>query len=313
MRIGIDPKVDYAFRRLFGHPKNGLLLCSLLNAILKWPEGRQIVVAVVRNPFLAQETFDGKSVVLDIRAQDQLGRTYNIEMQIRRHLSLEERVLFYWSSLYSQQLNYGENYTHLKPTISVLLMGDVLFPKLPDGHNRFRLWDDSQQQLFSEHLDIHVVELAKFSGELEAAQSELERWVYFLKHADDVEFETWREKMPNTVFEQAAEELRQMAMNPLERERYEARLKGLRDYSTDMQGEREEGIEQGLEQGLELGELRTTIRFLEFALRRPVSSLVDLSTRTLVDLRQQAAALTSAANEAGIAMPPTEFSTPKSP
>ena len=56
MRIGIDPKVDYAFKRLFGHSKNGLLLCSLLNAILQWPPGRQIVVAIVLNPFIVQET-----------------------------------------------------------------------------------------------------------------------------------------------------------------------------------------------------------------------------------------------------------------
>ena len=113
--------------------------------------------------------------------------------------------------------------------------------------------------------------------------------------------------MPNTVFELAAEELRQMAMNPLERERYDARLKGLRDYSTDMQSEREEGLKVGREEG----ELRTTIRFLEFALRRPVSSLNELTTRSLDELRQQAAALTDAANEAGIEIPPTELSTSK--
>ena len=303
MRIGIDPKVDYAFKRLFGHSKNGLLLCSLLNAILQWPPGRQIVVAIVLNPFIVQETFDGKSVVLDIRAQDQLGRWYNIEMQIRGHANLEERVLFYWSSLYSQQLKYGENYTKLKPTISVLLMGDVLFPNLPDGHNRFRLWDDSKQQLFSEHLDIHVVELAKFSGELEDAQSELERWVYFLKHAEDVEFEIWREKMPNTVFELAAEELRQMAMNPLERERYDARLKGLRDYSTDMQFEREDGLQAGLEKGLELGRLQTSIAFLEMLLQLPATLPDDLANRTLDDLRLQQATLMETAREKGLSLP----------
>jgi hypothetical protein len=35
MILGIDPKVDYAFKRLFGREQNVALLISLLNAVLQ--------------------------------------------------------------------------------------------------------------------------------------------------------------------------------------------------------------------------------------------------------------------------------------
>ncbi len=35
MRIGIEPTVDYAFKRLFGDPNHGAVLLHLLNAILE--------------------------------------------------------------------------------------------------------------------------------------------------------------------------------------------------------------------------------------------------------------------------------------
>ena len=48
---GIDPKVDYAFKRLFGSPANSSLLISLLNAVLAFPAARQIASVEILNPF----------------------------------------------------------------------------------------------------------------------------------------------------------------------------------------------------------------------------------------------------------------------
>ena len=39
---GIDPKVDYAFKRLFGHEHNVSMLMHMLNAILQLPPGSRI-------------------------------------------------------------------------------------------------------------------------------------------------------------------------------------------------------------------------------------------------------------------------------
>ena len=97
MQIGVDPKVDYAFKRVFGHENNTDILCSLLNAVLNPPADQRLVSAQVLNPFLDQDTDDDKLAILDIKARDQLGRLYNIEMQMRSVRFLRERILYYWT------------------------------------------------------------------------------------------------------------------------------------------------------------------------------------------------------------------------
>ncbi|HZU39362.1 MAG TPA: PD-(D/E)XK nuclease family transposase [Gemmataceae bacterium] len=60
MIIGIDPKVDYAFKRLFGRKQNTRLLISLLNAVLDPPLGAEVAAVELLPPF--QEDGNGAAV-----------------------------------------------------------------------------------------------------------------------------------------------------------------------------------------------------------------------------------------------------------
>ncbi len=97
MPIGIDPKVDFAFKYVFGREQNEPLLVLLLNAILDPAPDRRLVSLTILNPLLPQDRTDDKLSILDIRARDSLGRTYNVEMQLLKHKYLKERVLYYWA------------------------------------------------------------------------------------------------------------------------------------------------------------------------------------------------------------------------
>lgn len=52
---GIDPKVDYAFKRLFGLERNRTLLIHLLHAILQPTPEERIVTLEILNPFSDKE------------------------------------------------------------------------------------------------------------------------------------------------------------------------------------------------------------------------------------------------------------------
>ena len=80
MMLGVDPKVDYAFKRLFGTPANVFLLIDLLNAVLNLLYGRQIATLEIQNPFNDKEFTNDKLSVVDIKPRDQEGRLFNIEM-----------------------------------------------------------------------------------------------------------------------------------------------------------------------------------------------------------------------------------------
>ena len=95
--MGIDPKVDYAFKRVFGRdlPLNHQLLISLLNAVLRLPVGKQIIAVQVLNPFHDRETLVDRLAVVDLKVKDQLGRQYTVEMQMLLHPFFPERLLYY--------------------------------------------------------------------------------------------------------------------------------------------------------------------------------------------------------------------------
>lgn len=79
MAIGIRPTVDYAFKLLFGSPEHSRVTLHFLNAILCHVP--RITEITIQNPFLGKDNEDDKLSVLDIRATDEHGRQFNIEMQ----------------------------------------------------------------------------------------------------------------------------------------------------------------------------------------------------------------------------------------
>ncbi|WP_254508313.1 Rpn family recombination-promoting nuclease/putative transposase [Anatilimnocola floriformis] len=133
---GIDPKVDYAFKKLLGSESSADLLISFLNAVLsrEYPgldprQHRRIEQVEILNPFQPQETDLDKYSVLDVKARDDQGKLYNIEMQMLNSSFLTSRLLYYWARLYEDQLDAGQEYDELCPAISVCICDFTLFPQ----------------------------------------------------------------------------------------------------------------------------------------------------------------------------------------
>ena len=95
MGTGIDPKVDYAFKRVFGSEENRNVLLHLLNALLEDSLPQKIREVELLNPFSDRDAENDKLSVLDIKARDEAGREYLIEMQLFTHASFPERLLYY--------------------------------------------------------------------------------------------------------------------------------------------------------------------------------------------------------------------------
>ncbi len=296
MPIGIEPTIDYAFKRVFGRQENEESLCSLLNAVLRRPVGRRIESVVILNPFLPLEAFDDKLSVLDIKARDESGRMFNIEMQIRLHHALRERVLFYWAKLYTEQLSEGEDYAELRPTISVLVLDDILFPELSGPHHRFRLCEESRGTVFSDQIELHVLELPKFDKPLPELADDLDKWLFFLRHAATLDLNQWPLELAASPWQRAGKELTMLAQTDIEREKYEARRKGQLDYTTDMRAERRMGQAEGEARG----EAMATIRLLQRLLKRPVITSEEFGAMSIEELTALEAKLTATARQSGI-------------
>jgi len=78
----LNPKTDFAFKRIFGSERSHDILLSLLNAILGLQAPYRIVALTLLDPYLAPKIRGMKDTYLDVRARDERGHWYIIEMQV---------------------------------------------------------------------------------------------------------------------------------------------------------------------------------------------------------------------------------------
>jgi predicted transposase/invertase (TIGR01784 family) len=300
MILGIDPKVDYAFKHVFGREGTRPILIHALDSVLSPAPSHEIEDVELLNPFNPKEALDDKLSILDIKARDQAGRQFNLEMQMLAFRYYEKRILYYWAKLHQPQLHEGQDYLQLKPTISISFLDHVLFPDVPGYHLRFRLLEKSQHFPFTEDLEFHLLELPKFTKSAEELSSDLDRWLYFLRHAEKIDTAAVPAALQQEpLVLRALEELQMLAQTDLERERYEARRKALLDYNTAVKVARMEGREEGREEGRVKGreeglmEGRAEgeigrIHLCERLLNRPLTPTEQLVSRSLEDMIQLA-------------------------
>ncbi len=281
---GLDPKVDYAFKKVFGSEANTPVLLNLLDAVLKPPPDQRLVSVEILNPFNDKEALDDKLSILDIKARDQQGRLYNVEMQMLAPWVYPQRVLYYWAVLHSQQLREGVDYAALQPTISISFVNSVLFAQTPDYHLDFQLRSSRHPELiFSPQQAIHVLELPKFRLTAEELADPLDVWCYFLVHGIDLDTEKLPVALRIPPVQRAMEVLQMLTQSDLERERYQARLKAQRDQFSYLKIAREEGVEQGKTIG--------RIHLCQELLKLPLTPPEELLALPLAELQARAAAL----------------------
>src|SRR6266478_175758 len=189
MILGIDPKVDYAFKHLLGREATRPILIDVLESVLQPSAGHHIQDIELLNPFNPKEGLDDKLSILDIKARDQGGRQFNVEMQMLAVRYYHKRILYYACKLHQQQLHEGQDYLELKPTISISFLDHVLFPELTHYHVRFRLLEESRLVPFSEDLEFHLLELPKFTKSEAELVSSLDIWLYILRHGETIDTE----------------------------------------------------------------------------------------------------------------------------
>ena len=114
-----DIKNDIAFRKIFGNETKKEILLSFLNAVLKLEGNKKITWVEILNPYQLPIILGAKSTILDVKAKDKAGNEYIVEMQVTDKIGFAKRVVYYSAKSYSAQLNVGEDYYQLKPTIFI--------------------------------------------------------------------------------------------------------------------------------------------------------------------------------------------------
>jgi len=259
----VNPKIDLVFKKLFGTEKNNQLLKSLVNSIL--PKDEQVVTLELKNPYNPADYLNGKITYLDIKATDENGKWYDIEIQVAPYDFFGMRLLFYWAKLYSSQLKSGQTYDNLRKAIVISLI-DFNYFKDPKGqekyHRRIGLCDLDTKEIYeqTDGLELQFVELKKKKKELPDVHSTLERWITFINKAHEYTKDNLPTELANDEnIKNAMEQLEVMYFNDVEKEHYESQEKKYLDKLSYEKQEklRQEQEQQNLEKAEQKGKLES--------------------------------------------------------
>ena len=239
----LDPKMDFVFKNIFGSEKNSKILISFLNATLK---SKDLITSVeIKNTDLNKGYIEDKFSRLDVKATTSNEEIINIEIQLKNEYNMIKRSLYYWSKLYSEQLNEGEDYSILKRTICINIL-NFKYLKTRKFHSAYRLKEIYSNEELTDVAEIHFIEIPKLEDGSDEKDM-LVPWIEFLK---DPESEKVRNlEMSIEEIRQAKDELIKMSNDDTQRELYEMRAKTLKDKISALNEAERKGIQKGIQEG----------------------------------------------------------------
>ena len=276
----INPKTDYAFKKIFGSAQSKDILISFLNALVY--EGNSLIEDLeIINPNLPPRVQGLKDTYLDVKAKLNDGTLIIIEMQVLNVQSFGKRVLFNAAKTYAFQLQRGEGYRMLKSVIALTLTDFEMFPQRNHFTSRFVYREVSDGSLYPENdIELLFVELPKFTKELEQLETITDKWIYFIKSARSLT------GIPdnmgdNPELQRAFEIANQANLSPEELEDFERREM----FIYDQQGAVNLGMEQGRQQGREQEKLAIATKLLDVLDDEAIAKTTGLNLEAIKNLR----------------------------
>lgn len=291
----VNPRIDLAFKKIFGVEENKDLTISLINSIVA-PED-QVSEITLLNPYNPQSFASDKLSILDIKAKSQAGKRFNIEIQVSDEADYDKRALYYWARLYTEQLKSAEHYGKLSKAIGIHILNFNSMPDANKYHNAFHITEKEDNFNYFSDLEIHTVELSKFDASLpkplnqfvDKLKTSLDLWSSFLTRYDLLSSDTLPTAINKPELKKALGVLEQINFSQAERDAYEDRLKWMRIEANTLKKRFNDGKSEGLAEGETKGknEEKTAIAKkmladgLDFATIKKYTGLVD---EEIVDL-----------------------------
>ena len=261
----LNIKTDYAFKKVFGSENSKGILKSFLNSTLELPSPIDDLTIV--DPYNVPKLLGMKETAVDVKAVLEDTSTVIIEMQVINHDGFESRILYNTAKNYANQLERGSKYTLLNPVIALTIVNFKMF-EFDKYKSIFKLLEKENFTEYRDDIQLQFIELPKFDKTIEECITIEDKWLYFIKNAQDLEVApAFKDsnlieaiEIANTAsmtkeeleLQTKREQFIFMQKNSIEKAKREGREEGL-----------EEGREKGLEEGLSQGIIETAITMIK--------------------------------------------------
>lgn len=235
----INPFTDFGFKKLFGEEGSKEILMDFLNAILR--RQNPIVDIKFKNNEKHGDIYRDRKVIYDIYCTDQKGAQFIVEMQNAKQTYFKDRTIFYSTFPIREQAQRGDWNFKLQPVYCIGLLG---FDIERNDHKYFYnvQLKDQDNVVFYDKLTFIYLELPKFRLQEHELKTNVEKWLYFLKHLED--FNELPSVLNVPIFQKAFARAQEVNLTREEKDAYEESLKIYRDRINTIDTAREEGREE---------------------------------------------------------------------
>ena len=256
----LTPKNDVVFSALFS-AKNKNLVKSFISSILNQDISE---IDMDKSTHLIKNFIHNKLGILDLRVKLDNKIYCNVEVQLNDEGNMPERMLYYWSRLFGNQLKSGNPYDKLQKTISVGIFDFELdnLKNLPGYCSKWKIIDDEGRKIILTDLfELYIIclpRLRKYSKE-KILKDKLAQWMLFIDDPKSAEVKEIMET--NSDIKQAVQTLEEISDDEEMRRLAELQEKAKLDeiswtYNAEQRGEargRQEGLKEGEARGRQEG------------------------------------------------------------
>ena len=181
-----NPYTDFGFKKLFGEEGSKDLLIDFLNQLL--PAHHQITQLSFKNPENFSNTAEERKAIFDIYCESVSGERFIVEMQKAKMHFFKDRSLFYSTFPIREQGQKGVWNFRLLPVYFIAILDFVYDEK--EDERKFRrdvCLKDQDGDVFYDKLHFKFLQMPLFNKTENQLETHFDKWVYFLKHLEDMD------------------------------------------------------------------------------------------------------------------------------
>lgn len=250
----LQPKIDIVFQSLF-NKKNEEITKSFIEALL---DEKVNSIEINDTKELTRDKPMNKLGILDLELDINNKEKVDVEVQLLKNDEFIHRLLYYWSRLYSKQMQKGEEYTKAKRVVIIAIV-DFEIDITKELRKMETIWNirekEKTEKVLTDLLEIRIINLRRVRKTYqEDKENKKNQWVMFLEDPNSKEVKEIMEK--NEDVKKAIITVKEMSEDEKMERLAELREKAIRDekalYNT--------GIREGTEIGKELRSKRNKNR-----------------------------------------------------
>ena len=243
----LKPKIDVVFQSLFSK-KNEKITKAFAEAML---DEKVKKITINDDKELFREKPEDKLGILDLELDINDREKVDIEIQLVDKSNIQERLLFYFSKLYYNEVKKGDDYKKAKRVVMVAILDyDFnLTKEIKRMETKWKLREENAKDLvLTDKIEIDIIELSKVRAEYEKnKQNKKAQWALFINDPNTKEVKEIMKE--NEDIEEAVVTVHKMTEDEKMRRLADLREKAILDEKAIRRKGYEDGHEAGYEDG----------------------------------------------------------------